>query len=158
MIATNRAPAVRRNSRLNLALLAAAGLLLALTIGAIATLAAPPAVTGTPAAQMVTLTVSSDIAVHPTGHGGCYVRTPQHYAVTLLGGGVRNGTLSDGQLTANGSCAFSTTLPALTGATDIIVNGGEHTITSGTGQITLSSDDGHWTPVHTGQVSHGHVL
>lgn len=158
MIATNRAPAVRRNSRLNLALLAAAAFLLALTLGAAASIAASPKVTGVPAAQMVTLTVSSDIAVHPTGHGGCYVRTPQHYAVTLLGGGVRNGTLSGGQLTANGSCAFSTTLPALTGATEIIVNGGEHTITDGTGRITLSSDDGHWTPVHTGQISNGNAL
>jgi hypothetical protein len=146
---TLRSSTVRRINRRTAAILAgfALGALLLALLGVIPSRAIP----GQPVAADVTVTISSRTQVHPTGSGGCYVRVPQTYRLTVLGpDGRRDATLGGGRIQSDGSCGFSAVLPASPDASAVVVNGGLHEVTGAVGTLTLSSDDGRWVPMSAG--------
>lgn len=97
-----------------------------------------------PIAQ-VTITVTSHTQVHVGPGQTCYVRTPQRYGLLLLSSrGIRTGAFGYGRLTADGGCTFTAHVPALPEAYRIIVNGQQHFVADGVGEIQLSADDGYW--------------
>ncbi len=128
------------------ATVAAVGCLL--LIAALCVFAPPVAIAGQAGVADVTVTVSSRTEVHLTGGGGCYVHQQRRYPVALLGGGVVSGRFGAGRLAGDHeTCVFSTTLPALPAATELVVNGLEHDVHGGVGRIVLSADDGQWSPL-----------
>lgn len=106
--------------------------------------------TAKPAPATLTVQIVGHEYVHPVGHGGCYVAVPgQAYAVEVFNaagvhavGKTMSGT---GRLTADGGCHFSSTMPALFDADQVVVRGAAHAITRGVGVVTLSADDHRWS-------------
>lgn len=106
--------------------------------------------TAEPAPATLTVQIVGHEYVHPVGHGGCYVAVPgQDYTVEVFdatGAHTVGKTMSGtGRLTADGGCHFSSTMPALFDADQVVVRGAVHAITRGVGVVILSADDGQWS-------------
>jgi hypothetical protein len=137
----------------------------AVTIGAllalVAVLALGACARSAPARPTVTsatveITSATTDHVRPLAGGGCDLGAPLHLVVHLVdpAGHQTDGVLASPGRLVDGACVFSTRLPALAGATRVVVGRSagpasswtQHAVLRGTGRISLSNDPAGWSP------------